>query len=113
MKTHGERCEERRRQNPAGRSLVEEKLASLRIGARVARLRQAVGLTQAQLASLCGMQAPNISRIENDPGHNLTVSTLVKVCRALGRSVRIQLPAESPARARRLEERPAAGGKRR
>ena len=35
-----------------------------RIGARIAALRQAKGMTQAQLADKCGMKAPNITRVE-------------------------------------------------
>ncbi len=34
------------------------------------------------------MSTPNISRIENSPAQNMTLETLVKIARALGRGVR-------------------------
>lgn len=66
------------------RAMVGEELESLRLGVTLAKLRQEKGLTQEQLARRCGMKAPNISRIENDPAHNVTVGTLTRICRAMG-----------------------------
>lgn len=65
-------------------ALVEEELRSLRIGAKLASLRQQKKLSQTKLAALTGMSAPNISRIENDPGRNLTIGTMTKIAFALG-----------------------------
>ena len=38
------------------------------------------------------MSAPNISRIETSPAQNMTLETLVRIARALGREVEIALP---------------------
>jgi hypothetical protein len=38
------------------------------------------------------MSAPNISRIENSPAQNITLETLVKIARALGRGVEVAFP---------------------
>ena len=46
------------------------------------------------------MSAPNISRIEASPHQNMTLETLVKIDRALGREVEIALPARRNADAR-------------
>jgi transcriptional regulator with XRE-family HTH domain len=67
------------------RKMVAEELEALRVGAELARLRRKAGLTQEQLAARCGMKAPNLSRIENAPSPNLTLSTICKVAGALGR----------------------------
>lgn len=75
--------------DPLTRRLVEEELRSLRIGSRIARLRQERGLSQTQLAAKVGMSAPNISRIESDPGSNITLQTLVKLFGALDHEVEI------------------------
>lgn len=66
------------------RHLLEQELRSLRVGVQLAQLRQRKKLSQAELAERTGMKAPNISRIENDPGHNLTIETMAKIAVALG-----------------------------
>ena len=65
------------------KALIEEELKALRVGVQLATLRQQKGLSQTQLAAKVGMSAPNISRIEACPGHNLTLQTMVKLFRAL------------------------------
>jgi predicted transcriptional regulator len=70
------------------KALVEQELASLRIGAQIARLRQEEGLTQTKLAARAGMPSSKISAIENAP-QNLEVSTLVRIARAANRKLRI------------------------
>lgn len=69
------------------REMVEEELKALRVGAELARLRQKAGLTQEQLAERCRMKVPNLSRIENDPSPNLTLSTICKMAGAMGREM--------------------------
>ena len=90
--------------DPDMRALIEEELESLRVGTQIARWRQKKGLSQAQLATRAGMSAPNISRLENSPAQNITLETLVKIARALGRGVEVTFPA----RQSRLR-RPAKG----
>jgi len=46
------------------------------------------------------MSAPNISRIETRPAQNMTLETLVRIARALGREVEIALPLRRSARKR-------------
>jgi DNA-binding Xre family transcriptional regulator len=89
--------------DPEFRAGVEEELRALRVGAELARLRQRRGLSQTQLAAKAGMSGPNVSRIETSPGQNLTLQTLGRLARALGRDVTISFP-------RRQAPRP--GGKR-
>jgi DNA-binding Xre family transcriptional regulator len=79
--------------DPEMRRLIEEEIESLRVGMQIARWRQKKGLSQAQLAARAGMSAPNISRIENSPAQNMTLETLVKIARALGRGVEVAFPA--------------------
>jgi len=74
------------------RRLIEEEIESLRVGTQIARMRQKKRLSQAQLAARAGMSAPNISRIENSPAQNITLETLVKIARALGRGVEVAFP---------------------
>jgi DNA-binding Xre family transcriptional regulator len=75
------------------RGLIEEEIESLRVGSQIARMRQKNRLSQAALAARVGMSAPNISRIENSPAQNITLETLVKIARALGRGVEVAFPA--------------------
>ena len=57
--------------DPEMRVLIDEELESLRVG----------------------MSGPTISRIENSPAQNITLETLVKIARALGRGVEVTFPA--------------------
>ncbi len=78
---------------PGMRRLIEEEIESLRVGTQIVKMRQKNRLSQAQLAARAGMSAPNISRIENSPAQNITLETLVKIARALGRGVEVTFPA--------------------
>ena len=71
------------------RALVEQELRTLRVGVKIAGLRQRKNLSQSELAARTGMSAPNISRIENDPSHNLTLGTLTRIALALGHDVQV------------------------
>jgi DNA-binding Xre family transcriptional regulator len=79
--------------DPEMHGLIEEEIESLRVGTQIARMRQKKRLSQAQLAARAGMSAPNISRIETSPAQNMTLETLVKIARALGRGVEVTFPA--------------------
>ena len=78
--------------DPKIHGLIEKEIESLRVGIQIAKLRQKKNLSQAQLAARAGMSAPNISRIENSPAQNITLETLVKIARALGRGVEVTFP---------------------
>ena len=76
------------------RGLIEEELKALRLGAQLAKIRQQKRLSQTELAARVGMSGPNISRIENSPSQNMTIGTLVRLARALGREAEIGLPSK-------------------
>ena len=87
--------------DPEMLALIEEELKALRIGTELARLRRKAHMSQTQLAAKTGMSAPNISRIETRPAQNMTLETLMRIARALGREVEIALPMRRSARNRR------------
>jgi transcriptional regulator with XRE-family HTH domain len=93
--------------DPEMRALVEDELKALRVGAEIARLRREAHMSQTQLAARTGMSAPNISRIETSPAQNVTLETLVKIARALGRDVEIAFTARRNAGTRRRQLRAA------
>ena len=60
-----------------------EKATRIIIGERIAQLRYDKGLTQAQLAELCGMKQQNIARIEAGT-HSTGVDVLSRIADVLG-----------------------------
>jgi transcriptional regulator with XRE-family HTH domain len=63
---------------PESRSRAKEMIAEMLL----AEIRQAVGLTQEQLAAALGIKQPSLSRLESQ--HDMQVSTLQRLVRALG-----------------------------
>jgi len=61
-----------------------------KIGLRILRRRQELGLTQQQIADRLGVSATNITRIEHGE-QNVTIRTLVKLADALGMTVVVDL----------------------
>ena len=57
-----------------------------RIGALIASIRKEKGLTQEDLATICGMKKQHISRIEHGM-YSVGIETLAKVGEALGRKI--------------------------
>lgn len=70
------------------KALVEQELEALRIGEKIARLREEEGLTQTKLAARAGMPSSKISAIENVP-QNLEIATLVRIAHAAKRKLKI------------------------
>ena len=64
------------------------------IGASIKNARKANNLTQAQLGERVGVQAAQISKIES--GRNLTISTIVRVLKALGLSAEFSITGLKP-----------------
>ncbi len=64
------------------------------IGASIKSARKANHLTQAQLGERVGVQAAQISKIES--GRNLTISTIVRVLKALGLSAEFSISGLKP-----------------
>lgn len=75
--------------NPEFRRAYEEGLELLRLGVRIAALREKLGLTQTQLAALLHTSPSVISRVEN--GENVELKTLERIARALNAELRIEL----------------------
>ena len=64
-----------------------------RIGLRLTRRRQELGLSQSALAARLGIAGPNITRIENGQ-QNVTIGTLCKLAKALDMTVEELIVAE-------------------
>lgn len=54
-------------------------------------LRKAQGMTLTALASATGIDKSTLSRLENDPTANVTLSTLIRVAEALGHDLQISV----------------------
>lgn len=68
----------------------EEKIANrLRIGERIAEIRQQKGYSLRQLSELCGVTFQNLNKIENGK-YNVSVDILYKVCKALEVELKIE-----------------------
>ena len=70
------------------KAMVEHELEVLRLGKKIAALREEEGLTQTKLAARAGMPSSKISAIENSP-KNLEIATLVRIARATDRKLKI------------------------
>lgn len=77
--------------NSKFRKGFEEELRKLAIGEQLARLRQAAGLTQSQVAKRTGTTASAISRYENAGYDRYELRTLEKIVRACGGRLEISL----------------------
>ncbi len=78
----------RQMENPKMRKLVQEELADLDIGIKIARLREQAAMNQTELAARAGMNTSKISRIETS-ARNVTVTTLNRIAHALGSKLSI------------------------
>lgn len=58
------------------------------IAKEIVRLRMEKGITQKQLADICGIQQSNISRLETGI-YNPSVQLLNKIAEALGKTIKI------------------------
>lgn len=99
--------------DPKLRERVDARLAELRIEQDLVALREARGLSQAQLARLLGVSQPAVAKIESG-SENLTLRTLTRVVTALGGELRVTIR-KSPAKVvgiRTAARRRAAGGSR-
>lgn len=74
-------------QDPAFRKAYKEFDTPVRLAIQIAKLRQAIGMTQARLAKLIGTKQQVISRIEQGDEKNPTIGTLTKIAHALGKKL--------------------------
>lgn len=98
-------------QDPTLRERVEARVAAMRVEQDLIALREARGLSQAQLARLLGVTQPAVAKIESG-SENLTLRTLTRVVTALGGELRITIR-KSPkvVGIRTAARRHAAGGR--
>ena len=82
--------QKREKKNPNFRKELEEERRNLRIGLLIKELRIEKGITQDQLAREIHTTKSAISRLENH-AESITLATLEKVARALGKDVHIEL----------------------
>ena len=80
----------RDKKNSNFRAGLEEERRNLRIGLLIKELRLEKGMTQEQLAREIQTTKSAISRLENH-AESITLATLEKVARALGKVVHIEL----------------------
>ena len=76
--------------DPEFRRLYEEADIELRIALEVIRARQARHMTQRELAQAIKTKQQTVSRIERG-AQNVTIGTLHRIARALGRSLQVRL----------------------
>jgi predicted transcriptional regulator len=78
-----------RANDPAHRDGIQALITEIDVRQDLIALREAVGLTQAQLAERLGVRQPLISKLGGSGTRDVKLSTLVKVAAALGARVRI------------------------
>ena len=78
-----------RASDPAHRDEIHALMTEIDVRQELIALRDAGGLTQAQLAEKLGVRQPLISKLEGGGTKDVKLSTLVKVAAALGARVRI------------------------
>lgn len=66
------------------RDTFEAEVEAALLGSRIREARKLQNITQKELGERIGVQTAQISKIEN--GRNLTISTIVRVLKALGLS---------------------------
>jgi HTH-type transcriptional regulator / antitoxin HipB len=69
------------------RELFDEERELLRIGLEVAEARSKLGISQKELANRAHVTQQQVSKIEN--GANCNVATLLRVCRVLSLTCRV------------------------
>lgn len=72
------------------RDEYEAELEQFYIGEAIKKVRISKNLTQEELGAKVGVQRAQISRIEK--GHNITLSNMAKLFRAMDVNVKIEIP---------------------
>lgn len=76
--------------DPAVREAYEEEGLFVELAIQIGRLRERKGLTQRALAKRLRTSQQTISRLESPQNGSLSLRTLVKLARALGKEVKVQ-----------------------
>lgn len=71
------------------RDKYEAELQSFLVGETIKKARKAQNMTQEELAKKIGVQRAQVSKIEN--GRNMTLSTIVRVFRAMGLEAKLSV----------------------
>ncbi|MFA5363230.1 MAG: helix-turn-helix transcriptional regulator [Candidatus Omnitrophota bacterium] len=78
--------------NEKFRKAYEIERAKVALAQRIAELREEKHLKQSELAKKLGVSQQFISQIETGQERNLTLDTILRLARTLGRSVKITFP---------------------
>jgi len=89
--------------DPEFRRLYEFERAKAALAQKIAELREAKHLRQVDLARRLGVSQQFISQIETGDEKNLTIETIIKIARSLGRGVNISFPKSTNRRLSCLE----------
>ncbi len=73
------------------RKAFEEEEIYANMAITIARLREQKGWSQNELAHMVGTTQQTISRIEDPRNNSITLNTLVKIARALGKRLQIKI----------------------
>ncbi len=76
--------------DPVVRRAYEEEGPFVELAVQVAHLRQKQGLTQRQLAKRLHTSQQMVSRLESPKNGSLSLRTIVKLARVLGKEVKVQ-----------------------
>ena len=77
------------------RKYFELERAKVALAQRIAEIREEKGIKQVDLAKKLKVSQQFISQIETGRENNLTIETLMKIAKSLGRNVRISFPKSS------------------
>ena len=78
--------------NKKFRKAYELERAKVALAQRIAEIREEEKLRQSDLAKRLGVSQQFVSLIETGQEKNLTVETLIKIAKSLGRGVKISFP---------------------
>lgn len=81
-----------RLKNEEFKRLYEVECAKVALAQKIAELRQDKHLRQADLAKKLGVSQQFVSQIETGEEKNLTIETLIRIAKSLGRGVSISFP---------------------
>ena len=74
--------------DPVGKELLAEAEAEAKIISEIIKQRNALGLSQRDLASLCGIPQSSVARIESSKT-TPKLSTIIKICNQLGLTLNV------------------------
>jgi DNA-binding XRE family transcriptional regulator len=78
--------------NEKFRKAYELECAKVALAQKIAELREEKHLRQIDLAKKLGVSQQFISQIETGEERNLTIETLIKIAKSLGRGIKISFP---------------------